>query len=143
MLPSSLESTPGFSPSTCTNLFNSDSLSTSGTSPIGSIDLSHSSLSFLQILPTVAFLFFFGTDYGLPGLFPILLSISVLLTLPIFFCCLNNCCRLFWTLYNFALPFYLRCHFSSPNFPVVQFSAAHFSGCRFFRGLFRFRYFKQ
>jgi len=30
-----------------------------------------------------------------------------------------------------------------PNFPVAQFSAAHFSGCRFFRGLFRFRYFRQ
>ena len=41
------------------------------------------------------------------------------------------------------LPFYLRCHFSLPNFPVAQFSAAHFSGCRFFRGLFRFRYFRH
>jgi len=30
-----------------------------------------------------------------------------------------------------------------PNFPVAQFSAAHFSGRRFFRGLFRFRYFRQ
>jgi len=28
-----------------------------------------------------------------------------------------------------------------PNFPVAQFSAAHFSGCRFFRG--RFRYFRH
>ena len=44
----------------------------------------------------------------------------------IFFCWLNNCCRLVWILYNFALPFYLRCHFSLPNFPVVQFSVALF-----------------
>jgi len=35
-----------------------------------------------------------------------------ILRLPVFFCCLNNCCRLFWTLYNFALPFYLHCAFS-------------------------------
>ena len=49
------------------------------------------------------------------------IDINAHIPLPIFFCCLNNCCRLFWTLYNFALPFYLRCHFSSPNFRLPNF----------------------
>jgi len=66
---------------------------------------------------------------------------------PFFVCCLNNCCRLFWTLYNFAVfsvvfsvfvisdtnfvsPF-LPSQFSLPNFLVAQFSVSHFSRCRF------------
>ena len=40
-------------------------------------------------------------------------------------------------------PFTYAVIFLLPKFPVDQFSAAHFSGCRVFRGLFRFRYFRH
>ena len=40
-------------------------------------------------------------------------------------------------------PFTYAVIFLLPRFPVAQFSAAHFSGCRVFRGLFRFRYFRH
>ena len=43
---------------------------------------------------------------------------------------------------RFRLLFRRSCHFSLPNFPVAQFSVAHFSGCRFFSRLFPFSLFR-